>query len=606
MNYLAVSPAAASCLRSAVATGSIFLLLYFPSSVPVMASEPNPTLTPGNLLLSRSTYSGTAASVTVGQQLPPVCPATADCSARAIADGTYPTVFNNAAPDGSFGITSPIFIDEITTGGSWLRTCTIDPTEIVTSFSSKSELALNLSLDGNYITFMGYTAPTTGINLENILDVSNSNTPGVVDPTNPAGGEYYRAVAQMDKNCNLTITNTNAYSGNNGRAAIYDPTGTGLYYLVGNSNNGTGTPADVVASAGSQVSTPGQSNNTAPIQTGSFSITQEGYKPDKKGKDNNFRGLTIFDHTLYVAKGSGGNGINTVYQVGASGILPTLASIPVPINILPGFPTTLAKAAGAQNPFGLWFANANTLYVGDEGDGTADNVQGPNGGLQKWVLNEGTWTRVYVLQNGLNLGHPYTVPGTPAYPPISPDGLRNITGRVNSDGTVTVWAVTSTVSNSGDQGADPNQLVTITDVLANTDPAIAATEKFRLLRTANYGEVLRGIAFTPDTTFPTPPGELPVTAGGLVYNHHNQNFSGPIKVTNNSNGAVSGAIAVTFANLPAGVTVLNGVNLGGLPAILVVPSNSALAPGQSATVAVSFHDPSLTPVTFAATAVQVP
>ena len=37
---------------------------------------------------------------------------------------------------------------------------------------------------------------------------------------------------------------------------------------------------------------------------------------DKPGKDTNFRGLTIFNNTLYVSKGSGGNGINTVYQAG--------------------------------------------------------------------------------------------------------------------------------------------------------------------------------------------------------------------------------------------------------------------------------------------------
>ena len=44
---------------------------------------------------------------------------------------------------------------------------------------------------------------------------------------------------------------------------------------------------------------------------------------DKPGKDTNFRGLTIFDNTVYISKGSGGNGINTVYQVGGQGTLPT-------------------------------------------------------------------------------------------------------------------------------------------------------------------------------------------------------------------------------------------------------------------------------------------
>ncbi|HUA21782.1 MAG TPA: hypothetical protein VMB25_23720 [Bryobacteraceae bacterium] len=43
------------------------------------------------------------------------------------------------------------------------------------------------------------------------------------------------------------------------------------------------------------------------------------------------------------------------------------------------------------------------------------------------------------------------------------DGLRNITGIVNWDGTATIYATTSTISGSGDQGADPNKLVVITD-----------------------------------------------------------------------------------------------------------------------------------------------
>jgi hypothetical protein len=69
----------------------------------------------------------------------------------------------------------------------------------------------------------------------------------------------------------------------------------------------------------------------------------------------------------------GSNGIDTVYQVGNAGALPTLATAAAaPITVLPGFPTVSAKTAGATNdyPFGIWFANATTLYVADEGDGT--------------------------------------------------------------------------------------------------------------------------------------------------------------------------------------------------------------------------------------------
>ena len=110
-----------------------------------------------------------------------------------------------------------------------------------------------------------------------------------------------------------------------------------------------------------------------------------------------------------------------------------------------------------------------------------------------------------MLQNGLNLGTPYTVRGYPTgdqrrdRPAVGPatDGLRNITGRVNPDGTVTIWAVTSTVSGGGDQGADPNKLVAVTDQLGAT--ALPSQESFRTVVPALYDQVVRGVSFTPGT-----------------------------------------------------------------------------------------------------------
>jgi uncharacterized protein (TIGR03437 family) len=476
-----------------------------------------PGFTAGNLVLSRSVYAGDATTVIKGQALPPVCPSTAACGTGAASDnGAYPSttstnnVWNNDAVDGSFGITSPIFLDQITPTGTVVNTLAVPSSLVSTSFSSKSELALNLSTDGTAITFMAYVAPP------NTIDVSNSNTPMVYDPTNPSGGSYFRAVVQVGANGALQITKTNAYSGNNGRAAILS---NGFYYMVGNSNNGGGTPANVVASAGAQISTPGQAATTIPQEIGNFSITQitnpatgQPYSADKVGKDNNFRGLTLFNNTMYVTKGSGGNGIDTVYQVGATGALPTPATAAnAQITILPGFPVTLAKSATAASdyPFGIWFANATTLYVADEGDGTAADAAGSTtAGLQKWILTNGSWQMAYVLQNGLNLGQQYTVANYPSSINPATDGLRNLTGKVNGDGTVTIWAVTSTVSANGDQGADPNMLVSITDTLANTTGASAASEKFAVLMTATAGEVFRGIAFAP-TTGTTPMSNAP-------------------------------------------------------------------------------------------------
>jgi hypothetical protein len=291
-----------------------------------------------------------------------------------------------------------------------------------------------------------------------------------------------------------------------------------------------------------------------PTPVGSFNITQLGDSADKTGKDDNFRGLTVHQNVIYYTKGSGSNGVNTVYFVDTSGVdnmgrpkacpngvgvpdphaalptqpiaynpavLQTLGVTPYNMCILSGFPTVLAKSSTASFPFGLWFADDKTLYVADEGNGDAtyDSVHNvysgaaaqTTAGLQKWTFDQGagTWKLAYVLQAGLNLGTLYTVPGYPTglnqvgkHPaPWSPatDGLRNLTGRVNRDGAVTIWAITSTVSGSGDQGADPNKLVAITDKLSAA--SLPANESFTTLRTAGFAETLRGVSFTPGSQF---------------------------------------------------------------------------------------------------------
>src|SRR5579862_3481186 len=91
-----------------------FVAVALACASPVFAGDP-PAFTPGNLVLSRSVYSASPGAVVVGQKLPPICGIAATCTGKATNDGTYPTVFNNAAVDGSFGITSPIFLDQLTT-----------------------------------------------------------------------------------------------------------------------------------------------------------------------------------------------------------------------------------------------------------------------------------------------------------------------------------------------------------------------------------------------------------------------------------------------------------------------------------------------------------
>ncbi len=137
---------------------------------------------------------------------------------------------------------------------------------------------------------------------------------------------------------------------------------------------------------------------------------------------------------------------------------PAVAGLANYMCILAGFPTVSHKVSSpVAYPFGLLFANATTLYAADEGDGV----------------------------------NTYTA------------GLRNNIGTVAGDRVqgynVVIWATSSTVSGSGDQGADPNKIYLITDRLSNTSAAFGAQETFTDLRDANSGEVLRGTSFTPGT-----------------------------------------------------------------------------------------------------------
>ena len=490
----------------------------------------------GDLEVSSSTYTGSASTVTIGQTLPGALSQPGP-GAIAIANGSYPGVFNNASVDGSFGVTSPLFINQfaitspsaLTPAGIYNVTAN---TGVVTSFSSKSEGALNLSPDGTTLTFVDY------LNSPNVLDVSNSNTPGIAEPGNYTQNATARTIVSLDANANATVLPTNAYPGNNPRAAIE---ANGTYYLAGNAGNASGSAA-VTAATGVQVLTPATATTTAgAFNTSSasgFSVAQTNpatgqpygtpaqIAKDKASKDNNYRGETINNNTLYVTKGSGSNGINSVYQVGNAGTLPGAGNTTT--NVLPGFPTALARAVtvvtgtGANTnpnglnvpipsgkvdagfyPFGLLFANASTLYVADEGDGTMANAGlDIEGGLQKWSLVNGTWKYDYTLQAGLKLGVPCTIGGTDAAGDsgsytTETDGLRNITGEVNPDGTVTIFGVTSTVSNSGDQGADPNEVVDITDMLGDTLASQVTGEDFNTLETAAFGQVYRGVSFAP-------------------------------------------------------------------------------------------------------------
>ncbi|WP_429453057.1 hypothetical protein [Paraburkholderia sp. 40] len=219
------------------------------SSTPATTTTPSTSAsnyTAGNLLVSRTAYDPAfALSGTLPYNATPTT--TNAAPVTAVTPGTFPNVFTNDANDANFGVTSEAYLDQWAPNAT-SPSQTLDITaqaaksnvNFATSFASKSELALNVSLDQKSLTFTGYN---TSIDQ---ADISNSNTPGVVDTTNTdVATPTYRTVAQLNFADNsLSFTNTNAYAGNNSRAAVL---ANGMYYIVGNAGNSGKNPKPTTA-----------------------------------------------------------------------------------------------------------------------------------------------------------------------------------------------------------------------------------------------------------------------------------------------------------------------------------------------------------------------
>ena len=439
---------------------------------------------------------------------------------------SYPLIFTDPTVS---GIQGSIFVDQFTSFPQapvvgTLALPSSGTSYITTSFSSKSEGSLQLSPNGNFLTYMGYQG------LDEIEGVSNSyDTNPIAQLVPNVSPNYDRAVALIGSGGLVSLTpESNAYSGDNPRGAI--TVDGNEFYMAGNS--------DSTIYAGSPPTGPGTTIGARcdggltgfSYQLGTYIASDRTDESSKQHvKDNNWRGIGIYNDSssnpqLFVSKGSGGNGDDGVFQVGTS--LPSCTSGGTDTNnpIVPLFsapatnPTT--KAPSPYVPFGFWFANPTTLYVADEGyanlDGSGNLIPDSLAGLQKWSLIGSTWQLLYTIQAGLNLYQPQTISGYPVQ--TYTYGLRNMTGSNNGAGTVTLYAITSQYSSISGGEPDPTSLVGITDSLAAT--TLPANEQFVTLQTSGLQEVYRGVAFIPPAagttratqtiTFPNPG---PVTYG---------------------------------------------------------------------------------------------
>jgi hypothetical protein len=489
----------------------------------------------------------------------------------------------------------------------------------VTAIPDATHLTLSAAATG---TASGsYKANAGAVQLVNCSFVSGSTTITVADtsklvPGMPLTGTGFAANAYIQSVTNATqfvltpattaASGTGSYTAAVSNSMLSDDTGVQMIQKGLSDTTGTGTG---ILDAVTNSTVVGKVNGTYGTATGyqrGFSVAQIGVAADKTGKDDNFRGVTNYNNTLYVSKGSGGNGLDAVYQVnpaggayvtpGTSAGLPTSANAgSASINPIPGWPlTSLGANEGATDgsvvyhPFGMWFANDTTLYVADEGLAGSSGSNAAAGGLQKWMYNGSVWQLQYTV--AASTIPSYTVNGIG---PLQAEGLRNIVGVNNGDGTVTIYGITSTAGVTlNDEGADPNQLVAVTDNVAATTLPV---ESFTVLETAVYGDVLRGVNFIPGVA---------VTNGGFVRDRRSGLYVQQVTIQNETSAALTGPINLALDTLSANATLANKTgNVTGTPPLgspyIVVPGTAGgLAVGATAIVSLQFTNSNNNAITY--------
>jgi len=240
---------------------------------------------------------------------------------------------------------APVFIDEYTTSGVFVQSV---PLPFKTSGSDKkfsvnglstTEGFLNLSPDGQYLTFGGYDA-----------------IPGVAGISTTSSASYNRVVARVTQNgtINTTTSMTDAFSAGSIRSAA---TVDGNSFWTGGAGTGGGTRY---------------------VTLGGTTSTLVSAAP------TNTRGTAIYNSQLYTSSQSGTNiGVSTV----GSG-LPTTAGSTT--TILSGTATNV----DLTNPQGFVFADM-------DGNGTPEVLYVADGnlGIVKFSNNGGVWTKRGSLPN---------------------------------------------------------------------------------------------------------------------------------------------------------------------------------------------------------------
>ena len=367
-------------------------------------------------------------------------------------------------------------------------------------FGSASEGMLAQSTNGLYLTLMGYGVNATDFNgggtaVYGTSALGQSTSLPAAAQTGTVVTTVPRVVALIGANASVDTSTAlvNLYDQNNPRSVA---TLDGTAFWTSGQGSSTSDPSQGVdyALLGATSATP--IDNSTDTRTVAFVNSGSG-------------------NALWVSRDRKSTATNISLLATAGGAVPTssvgLVTTPevLPVSSLstnPNASITLSAATvnGVNNarlgnfvylsPEQFFLASPTVLYVTDSGQpksGSANAGALGEGGLQKWILVNGTWTLAYDLVNGLNLVNNATAnAATPTAPGVT--GLLGLTGRVVGT-QVQLFA-----SSYGLNELSQSYLYAITDDINATTITQAAAEQFTVLFTDPSGQTsIRGIAFAP-------------------------------------------------------------------------------------------------------------